>query len=174
MKNLKDRVALVTGGSRGIGAAVAIALAKAGADVAVNYRERADAANAVCAEITGTGRKAIAVQADVSVAADVRRMVAEVEAHRGGIDILVNNAAIASAQIGRDHRSGMGRSAHSQSKVGVLGDAGCGWRYATKEVGTHHQPVVGRCTDGWGSGGALRCVQGGDHRADPLLRLLIR
>src|ERR1022692_1243778 len=95
MKDLKDRVALVTGGSRGIGAAVAIALAKAGADVAVNYRERADAANAVCAEITGMGRKAIAVQADVSVAADVRRMAAEVEAHRGGIDILVNNAAIA-------------------------------------------------------------------------------
>jgi len=95
MKDLKDRVALVTGGSRGIGAAVAIALAKAGADVAVNYRERADAANAVCAEITGTGRKAIAVQADVSVAADVRRMVAEIEAHLGGIDILVNNAAIA-------------------------------------------------------------------------------
>jgi 3-oxoacyl-[acyl-carrier protein] reductase len=95
MKDLKNRVALVTGGSRGIGAAIAIALARAGADVAVNYRERAAAANAVCAEITGTGRKAIAVQADVSVAADVKRMVAEVEAHLGGIDILVNNAGIA-------------------------------------------------------------------------------
>jgi 3-oxoacyl-[acyl-carrier protein] reductase len=52
MKDLKNRISLVTGGSRGIGAAVAIALAKAGADVAVNYRERADAANAVCSEIT--------------------------------------------------------------------------------------------------------------------------
>src|ERR1700739_3320602 len=95
MKDLKNRVAVVTGGSRGIGAAVAIALAKAGADVAVNYRERADAANAVRAEITGMGRKAIAVPADVSVAADGKRMVAEAEAHIGGIDILVNNAAIA-------------------------------------------------------------------------------
>ena len=95
MKDLKNRVALVTGGSRGIGAAVAIALAKAGADIAVNYRERGDAANAVCAEITGMGRKAIAVPADVSVAADVRRMAAEVEAHLGGIGILVNNAGIA-------------------------------------------------------------------------------
>ena len=85
MKDLRDRVALVTGGSRGIGAAVAIALARAGAHVAVNYRERADAANAVCAEITGMGRKAIAFQADVSVAADVRRMATEVEAHLGGI-----------------------------------------------------------------------------------------
>jgi 3-oxoacyl-[acyl-carrier protein] reductase len=95
MEDLKNRVALVTGGSRGIGAAVAIALAKAGAAVAVNYRERADAANAVCAEIAGMGRKAVAVRADVSVATDVKRMVAEVEAHLGAIDILVNNAGIA-------------------------------------------------------------------------------
>jgi len=95
MNDLKNRVALVTGGSRGIGAAVALALVKAGADVAVNYRKRADAANAVCGEITRTGRKAIAVQADVSVAADVKRMIAEVEERLGGIDILVNNAAIA-------------------------------------------------------------------------------
>jgi 3-oxoacyl-[acyl-carrier protein] reductase len=95
MKDLRDRVALVTSGSRGIGAAVAIALAGAGADVAVNYRERADAADAVCSEITGVGRKAIAIQADVSVVANVKRMGEEVEAHFGGIDILVNNAGIA-------------------------------------------------------------------------------
>jgi len=95
MKDLKNRVALVTGGSRGIGAAVAIAFAQAGADVAVNYRERADAANTVCGEIKRIGTKAMTVQADVSVAADVKRTVAEVEAKLGGIDILVNNAAIA-------------------------------------------------------------------------------
>ena len=95
MKDLNNRVALVTGGSRGIGAAVAIALSGAGANVAVNFRERADAANTVCAEITQMGRKAIAIQADVSVSADVSRMVAVVEAQLGGIDILVNNAAIA-------------------------------------------------------------------------------
>lgn len=95
MKDLRNRIVLVTGGSRGIGAAVAIALANAGADVAVNYRERAQAANVVCGEIAGMGRKAVAVQADVSVVADVKRLVAETEAHLGGIDILVNNAAIA-------------------------------------------------------------------------------
>ena len=95
MKDLRNRIVLVTGGSRGIGAAVAVALANAGADVAVNYRERAQAANAVCGEIAGMGRKAVAVQADVSVVADVKRLVAETEAHLGGIDILVNNAAIA-------------------------------------------------------------------------------
>jgi 3-oxoacyl-[acyl-carrier protein] reductase len=95
MKDLRDRVALVTGGSRGIGAGVAVALARAGAHIAVNYRERADAANGVCGEIIGTGGKAIAIQADVSVSADVTRMVTEIEAHFSGIDILVNNAAIA-------------------------------------------------------------------------------
>jgi len=95
VRDLKNRVALVTGGSRGIGAGIALALARAGAHVAVNYRQNADAAAAVCGEISGLGGKVLAVQADVSVVADVRRMVAEVEAHLGSIDILVNNAGIA-------------------------------------------------------------------------------
>jgi 3-oxoacyl-[acyl-carrier protein] reductase len=95
MHDLKNRVALVTGASRGIGAGIAIALARTGADIAVNYRERADGANAVCAEIKSLGRKAVAIQADVSDSAEVKRMVAEVEAHLGPVDILVNNAGIA-------------------------------------------------------------------------------
>src|SRR5689334_8951064 len=95
MQDLKNRVALVTGGSRGIGAGIAVALASAGADVAVNYREQGAAAQSVCAEITAIGRKAIAVQADVSRAHEITRMVSEVETSLGPIDILVNNAAIA-------------------------------------------------------------------------------
>ncbi|PYQ45306.1 MAG: 3-oxoacyl-ACP reductase [Acidobacteria bacterium] len=95
MSDLKNRVALVTGGSRGIGAGIAIALARAGADVAVNYREQAVAARSVCAEIASVGRKAIAVQADVSRAQEITGMVSEVETSLGSIDILVNNAAIA-------------------------------------------------------------------------------
>ncbi len=95
MEDLKNRVALVTGGSRGIGAAIAVAFARAGADVAVNYRQKAEAANAVCAKIADLGRKALAVQADVSVAAEVKRMVADVETRLRPIDILVNNAGIA-------------------------------------------------------------------------------
>ena len=95
MKDLKNRVALVTGASRGIGAGIAIALAEAGADVAVNYRERVEAAEEVCAQIRALGRRSLAIQADVSVGSEVRSMVAEVERELGPIDILVNNAAIA-------------------------------------------------------------------------------
>ena len=95
MAGLTNRVALVTGGSRGIGAAISLALASAGADVAVNYRERAEAAKAVCSKIIAIERKAIPIQADVSVAPDVKRMIREVEDSLGAIDILVNNAAIA-------------------------------------------------------------------------------
>lgn len=75
MNDLKNRIALVTGASRGIGAGIAIALAKAGADVAVNYLDRSDAASAVRSRITTMGRRGVAVQADVSVSADVRCMV---------------------------------------------------------------------------------------------------
>jgi 3-oxoacyl-[acyl-carrier protein] reductase len=95
MKDLKNRVALVTGGSRGIGAGIAVALGTAGADVAVNYREQGAAAQSVCAEIAALGRKAIAVQADVSRADEITRMVSELESSLGPVDILVNNAAIA-------------------------------------------------------------------------------
>lgn len=98
MQNLNRRIALVTGGSRGIGAGIAVALARAGADVVVNYRERADAAQEVCAEIAKLGRRAFAVKADVSLSANVHRMVAEVESQFGPVDILVNNAGIARPQ----------------------------------------------------------------------------
>jgi 3-oxoacyl-[acyl-carrier protein] reductase len=93
--DLKDKVALVTGGSRGIGAAIAVALAEAGAAVAINYRERADAANALAADINAAKGRAVAVAADVSKAADVAKMVEHVASHLGPIDILVNNAGIA-------------------------------------------------------------------------------
>ena len=95
MNELQGRVALVTGGSRGIGAGIAVAMAKAGADLAINYRQRADAAESVCRQIGELGHKAIAIQADVSLAADVTRMIGQVERSLGSIDILVNNAAMA-------------------------------------------------------------------------------
>ncbi|MBR1283497.1 3-oxoacyl-ACP reductase FabG [Bradyrhizobium sp. AUGA SZCCT0177] len=94
-QDLSARVALVTGGSRGIGAAIAMTLAELGATVAVNYRERADDAEAVVAKIKAGGGRAIAVAADVSQAAAVAKMVEQVGRDLGPIDILVNNAGIA-------------------------------------------------------------------------------
>jgi 3-oxoacyl-[acyl-carrier protein] reductase len=95
MSDLKNRVALVTGGSRGIGEAIAIALAKAGAAVAVNYRERSQEAAAVVENIQRNGGRAAAIAADVSLAGAVRGMISDVESRLGPIDILVNNAGIA-------------------------------------------------------------------------------
>jgi 3-oxoacyl-[acyl-carrier protein] reductase len=89
------RRALVTGGGRGIGKGIAMALAERGADVAVNYRERAGDAEAVVAAVAKLGRRAVAVQADVSISAAVAAMVARVEAELGAVDILVNNAGVA-------------------------------------------------------------------------------
>jgi 3-oxoacyl-[acyl-carrier protein] reductase len=92
--DLHDRIALVTGASRGIGAAIALCLAEAGAAVVVNYRERADDAEAVAAEIRAQGGKALTVAADVSRREQVRAMVARVAADLGPVDVLVNNAGI--------------------------------------------------------------------------------
>ena len=94
-QDLSAHVALVTGASRGIGAAVALTLAESGAAVAVNYRERAADADAVVARIKAGGGRAIAVAADVSQAAAVARMVEQVASALGPIDILVNNAGVA-------------------------------------------------------------------------------
>jgi 3-oxoacyl-[acyl-carrier protein] reductase len=95
MPDLKGRIALVTGGSRGIGAAIVLALAETGAAVAVNYRERAADADAVVAGIRSKGGRAIAVAADVSQGAAVAKMIEHVASALGPIDILVNNAGIA-------------------------------------------------------------------------------
>jgi 3-oxoacyl-[acyl-carrier protein] reductase len=93
--DLTGRIALVTGASRGIGAAIAIALAEAGAAVAVNYRERTDDAETVVRKIEGMGGRAIAVAADVSQATAVARMVDQAASALGPIDILINNTGVA-------------------------------------------------------------------------------
>lgn len=92
--SLAGRVALVTGGSRGIGRAIATTLAARGAAVAVNYASREDAAREVVDAITAAGGKAIAVGFDVSDAAAVDAGVARVVAELGGLHILVNNAGV--------------------------------------------------------------------------------
>lgn len=94
-KTLARKVALVTGGSRGIGAAIAIALAEEGADVGISYVSSPEKAQAVVAQIQGKGVRAAAFKADQADAEQVAGLVKEVARHFGRLDILVNSAGIA-------------------------------------------------------------------------------
>src|SRR3982751_4556877 len=94
MAKLKGKVAIVTGASKGIGAGIAKQLAFEGASVVVNYASSKEGADRVVAEITSQGGKAVAVQGDVSKAADVQRLFAETKKSYGTLDVLVNNAGI--------------------------------------------------------------------------------
>ena len=94
LQHLKDKVALVTGGSRGIGKATALALASKGAKVVINYARSSDAAEATVAEINSGGGEAIALQADVSQAEQVDNLIKQTIDKFGRIDVLVNNAGI--------------------------------------------------------------------------------
>ena len=93
-KKLTGKVAVVTGASKGIGASIAKHLAAEGASVVVNYASSKAGANRVVSEITGTGGKAVAVQADVANHADIGRLFAEAKRTFGQVDVLVNNAGI--------------------------------------------------------------------------------
>jgi 3-oxoacyl-[acyl-carrier protein] reductase len=95
VSEISDKIALVTGASRGIGRAIALALARAGADVAVNFKNREAEAQEVCRAINALGRRSVAVRGDVSLADEVTRLTAAVEQELGPISILVNNAGIA-------------------------------------------------------------------------------
>ncbi|HEU6449098.1 MAG TPA: glucose 1-dehydrogenase [Verrucomicrobiae bacterium] len=115
---LAGKVAVVTGASKGIGAAIAASLGLEGASVVVNYASSKTGADKVVAAITGAGGKAVAVQADVSRSADITRLFGETKKAFGRVDILVNNAGIyefgALEQISEDHF-------HRQFNTNVLG-----------------------------------------------------
>jgi 3-oxoacyl-[acyl-carrier protein] reductase len=92
--DLAGKIALVTGSSRGIGRAIAISLAEAGVNVAINYRSGAAEAEETVREVRAAGRQTVAIQADVAIAADVGRLVQRVRDELGPVDILINNAGI--------------------------------------------------------------------------------
>jgi 3-oxoacyl-[acyl-carrier protein] reductase len=94
MSKLKNKVAVITGASKGIGASIARAFAAEGASVVVNYASSKEGADRVVADIVSKGGKAVAVQGDVSKAADVDRIFAETKKKFGTLDVLVNNAGV--------------------------------------------------------------------------------
>ncbi|MBC7772245.1 MAG: SDR family NAD(P)-dependent oxidoreductase, partial [Pyrinomonadaceae bacterium] len=94
MSKLTGKVAVVTGASKGIGAGIAKGLAAAGASVVVNYASSKEGADRVVSEITAAGGKAIAIQGDVSKAADIKRLFAETKKAYRSLDVLVNNAGV--------------------------------------------------------------------------------
>jgi 3-oxoacyl-[acyl-carrier protein] reductase len=118
MKKLANKVAVITGASKGIGAGIAKSLAAAGASVVVNYASSKAGADKVVAEIVSNGGKAIAIQGDVSKAADISRLFGETKKAFGAVDILVNNAGVykfgAIEEINEE-------DFHSQFNTNVLG-----------------------------------------------------
>jgi 3-oxoacyl-[acyl-carrier protein] reductase len=123
---LKNKIALVTGASKGIGAGIAKALGKAGATVVVNYASSESDANEVVNEIQTSGGKAIAVQADMSKSVDVKQMFDKIKMEFGSIDILVNNAGVALFEMVEDFTE---EAFHKQFNLNVLG-----FLLATKET----------------------------------------
>lgn len=91
---LEGKVALVTGSSQGIGSAIAVRLAKEGANVVIDYRSHPEGAETTLKQVEATGRKGYIVQADLGVVSDVRRLVAQSIQYFGQLDILVNNAGV--------------------------------------------------------------------------------
>src|SRR5688500_6322733 len=91
--DLSGKVALVTGGARRVGRALSLALGRAGADLVVNYNTSALEARAVVAELEAMGRRAVAIQADVSKRADIQRLIRTIKEDLGRLDLLVNSAA---------------------------------------------------------------------------------
>ncbi len=98
MDDLEARIALVTGSSRGIGRAIALALAKAGADIVINFLNRAVDAEAAEKQVRQLGRRCVSIKADVSVSSEVTRLVSTAQDTLGPVDILVNNAGISRPQ----------------------------------------------------------------------------
>jgi len=135
MSDLKGKVAIVTGASKGIGAAIAKNLAAAGAEVAVNYASSREGAERVVADIKVSGGKAIAVKGDVAKAADVRRLFEETRSAFGRVDVLVNNAGIYHFQPLEDITED---EFHLQFNTNVLGTI-----LAAKEAAKHFGPDGG-------------------------------
>jgi len=136
MSDLKGKVAVVTGASKGIGAAIAKGLSAAGAAVVVNYSSSKEGADRVGADINANGGKAIAVKGDVATAADMRRLFDETEKAFGTLDVLVNNAGVYTSSLPLEDITE--DEFHREFNINVLGTI-----LATKEAVKHFGPNGG-------------------------------
>ena len=144
---LSSRTALVTGASRGIGRAIALALAEAGANVAVNYRERKAQAEETVKAVEALGRKAVAFQADVSNAKAVADLIQHVETALGPIDILINNAGAVGVHYNASKAGmeGLTRGyAARLAKDGVTVNAVAPSLIETEMIASHRSENIGR------------------------------
>jgi len=135
MSDLKGKVAVVTGASKGIGAEIARALAAQGASVVVNYASAKDGADKVVADISKSGGKAIAVKADVAKSAEVKQLFAETKKAYGRVDVLVNNAGVYKFLPLEDNTED---EFHREFNINVLGTL-----LATQEAARHFGPNGG-------------------------------
>ena len=135
MSDLKGKVAVVTGASKGIGAEIARALAAQGASVVVNYASAKDGADKVVADISKSGGKAIAVKADVAKSAEVKQLFAETKKAYGRVDVLVNNAGVYKFLPLDDNTED---EFHREFNINVLGTL-----LATQEAARHFGPNGG-------------------------------
>ena len=164
---LAGQTALVTGASRGIGRAVALQLATAGATVAVNYASSADAAEAVVAEITGAGGNAYALKGDVSQEAEVEQLVAAVLERSGSLDVLVNNAGITRGLLMR-MKTADWQAVLDLNLSGVFLCTRAVTRTMLKQSGPHHQHHLGGGLDGQWPGQLRRRQSRRDRSPAPL------
>ncbi|MCO5123635.1 MAG: SDR family oxidoreductase [Rhizobacter sp.] len=146
-----NRIVLVTGGSRGIGAAAALQCAQAGYDVAINYARDAESAEQVAAQVRALGRRAITIGADVSREADVLAMFARVDAELGPLSALVNNAGVVDVAARVDEMS-IARLARIFG-INVIGSMLCA-REAVRRMSTRHGGGSWAAAGG-GRGGAI-------------------
>jgi len=152
------KIMLVTGGSRGIGAATCLLAAQRGYDVAVNYTRDAKAADAVVAQVKAAGGRAIAIKADVGVEHDVVEMFRSVDRELGPLDCLVNNAGIVDVKS-RVSEMSVAR-VERMFRINVIGSFLCA-REAVKRMSTREGPAMGA---GFGRGGNIVNLSSGAAR----------
>ena len=169
--DLTGRVAVVTGGSRGIGRGIAELLAQRGADVAVTYRTReAEAADVGCA-VQRAGHRSFVGRCDVADRQQVEQFFADVARDLGTVDVLVNNAGVTATRTSIMMDAGRWDQVLAHEPGWRLPLHPCGGaRHAAGPAGPHHQHHVAECDDAAAGAGELRGVEGGTRRAHPRAR----